>query len=321
MACADPEGERRREGSRKRTCGQRPVLIEDGERAIEPLVDVHAGFGVTGPVGIGEDLEGAFLQGDGVVVGDSPPVLEAKDGVGIEAAGPGAIGGLALRRGPGEAGIVAGEEGGEEGIGGLLVADACETELDDETILEGAEEALDATLGLRAGGGDPGDAEFVQHAADLSGGALPLQLFLERPTGVSSAFEDAVPIGVDGERQAGAAGELAEDLEVAMGGFLRVEPPGKHVAGGIIDECMQDKCGAALLQPGVLAAVTLDEHAGLGHPLAAAAMAWRAAGARAVDTCGPENAVEGGPGDDEVLPVLEEFTEVLEVHSRVGRPH
>jgi hypothetical protein len=49
-------------------------------------------------------------------------------------------------------------------------------------------------------------------------------------------------------------------------------------------------------------------------------MARRAAGARAVDASSPENAVEGGSGDDEVLPVLEELTEVLEVHPRVGRP-
>ena len=181
-------------------CGQRPALIDDGERAIEPFVDVHAGFGVAGPMGIGEDLERVLLQGDGVVVGDGPQVLETKDGVGVEPAGPGAIGGRALRRGTSEAGIVAGEEVGEEGIGRLLVADAREAEFDDETILEGAEEAFNAPLSLGTGGGDPGDAELAQHAADLGGGALPLQLLLERPAGGSCAFEDAVPIGVHGER-------------------------------------------------------------------------------------------------------------------------
>ncbi len=240
--------------------GQCPALIENSECAIEPLVDVHAGFGVTGPVGIGEDLERAVLQGDGVVVGDDPRVLETKDGVGVKPAGPGAIGGRALRRGTREAGIVAGEEIGEEGIGRLPVSNAGETEFDDEPILEGAEEAFNAPFGLRTGGRDPGDAKLAQHAADLGGGALPLQLLLQRPARVSCAFEDAVPIGVDGEGQAGTEGELAEDLEIAVGGFLRVEPASEHVAGGIIDERMQDEGRATLLQPGVVAAVALDEH-------------------------------------------------------------
>jgi|SRR5713226_2805250 len=321
MACADPERERSGERSRERTGGEFPAVIEDGEGAIEPLVDVHAGFRITGPVGIRENLERAFLEGDSVVVGDDASVLEAKDRVGVEAGGPGAIGGLALRRGPGEAGIVAGEEVGEEGIGRLLVADTGEAEFDDETILQSAEEALDAPLGLGAGGGDPGDAEFVQHAADLGGGALALQLLGERPAGVSCAFEDAVPIGVDGEREAGAAGELAKDLDVAVSGFLRVEPPGEHMAGRIIDESVQNERGAALLQPGMVAAIALDEHPRLRHALASAAMARGTAGAWAVDAGGPENTVEGGPGEDETLLVLEELTEVLEVHPRVGRPH
>ncbi len=97
-------------------------------------------------------------------------------------------------------------------------------------------------------------------------------MFLQRPARVSCAFEDSVPIGVDGEWQARAESELAEDLEVAVSGFLGVEPPGEHVAGGIINERMQDECGAALLQPGVVAAVALDEHPRLGHALAPVAM-------------------------------------------------
>lgn len=321
MACTDPERERSGERSRERMGDEDPALIEDGEGAIEPLVDVHAGFRVTGPVGIGEDLERAVLQGDGVVVSDDPRVLEAKDRVGVETGGPGAIGGLALRRWMGEEGIVAGEEVGEEGIGRLLIADAREAEFDDETILQGAEEALDAPLSLGARGRDPGDAEFVQHAADLRGGALALQLLGERPARVSRAFEDAVPIGVDGEGQAGAAGELAKDLDVAVSGFLRVEPPGEYLAGRIIDERMQDERGAALPQPSMVAAVALDEHPRLGHALAPAAMARRTAGAWAVDAGGPENPVEGGAGEDETLVVLEELTEVLEIHPHVGRPH
>ncbi len=45
-----------------------------------------------------------------------------------------------------------------------------------------------------------------------------------------------------------------------------------------------------------------------------------AAGARAGDAGGPENAVEGRPRDDEVPAIFQELAEVLEVHSRVGRP-
>lgn len=118
-------------------------------------MDFDPGFSIAGPVRIRQDLDHVLLQGDGVVIGDGARVLEAKHGVGIEPLRPGAVGALGLRRRAGEASIVAREEAREEGVRGGLIADAGETELGDEAILQRAKEALDAprpfAWGLEAG--------------------------------------------------------------------------------------------------------------------------------------------------------------------------
>jgi hypothetical protein len=53
--------------------------------------------------------------------------------------------------------------------------DACEAELDDEAVLQGAPEPFDAAFGLRRAGRDVADAEVVKDAAELGRmlGALP----------------------------------------------------------------------------------------------------------------------------------------------------
>lgn len=84
-------------------------------------------------------------------------------------------------------------------------------------------------------------------------------------------------IGVSGEGQARPKGELAEDVEIASGRFLLVEPPGEELARSIIDRCMEDEARSAIFEPGMMAAIELDEHPFLGHALAARAMLRRTA--------------------------------------------
>lgn len=297
--------------------GERLTVGEDGNRAIEALMDFDPRFGQTPTVG--DDLEQMGAQGQGVIIGDGAEVLEAEDGSGIERVRPGAVDRLWVGGGLGEARIVAGDKPAEEHVGLRLGADAGHPEFSDEAILQGPEEALDPSLGLRTAGGDPADAQFLQDAADLRGSGAAAQLFFERPGLARGACEDAVAVRVAGEGQARTESDLPEDLEVGGRGFDRIEMRAEDLASGVIDRSMEDEHGAAVFQPVVMAAVKLDEHAFLGHALAAGAMARRTSGAGAAQSGGGQEAMDGGPGEVEVLLVGEELGEVLMIDARVLR--
>jgi hypothetical protein len=290
---------------------------EDGQRPIEALVDFDASSSQAAAVG--DDLEEMRPESQRMVVGDGAEVLEAKDGIGIEPRGPGAVDRLRMRGGSGEAGIVAGDEATEERVGLGWGVDAGHAELGDEAILQGAEEALDASLGLGTAGGDPADAQLVKDAADLRGRGLAAELFFDRPGLARGAFEDPVPIGVAGQREAWAEGNLAEDLEIGGGGLDRIEVGAEDFAGGVIDRGVQDELRAAVFQPGVMAAIELDEHAFLSHALAAGAMAGRTTGAGAAHAGRGEEPMDGGTGEVEVRLVGEQVGEVLMIEAGVSR--
>lgn len=281
------------------------------------MVDFDPRFGQAAAVG--DDLEEMGAEGQGVIIGDGAEVLEAEHRIRIEALGPGPVDRLRVGGGLGEARIVAGDEATEESIGVRVGLDAGHAELGDKAILQGAEEALDPSLGLGTAGGDPADAQFVEDASDLRGSGATAELFFERPGLARRALEDAVTIGVAGEGQPRAEGDLPEDLEVRGGrlGLIEVRP--QDLAGGVIDRGVEDELGATVFQPVVMAAVKLDEHAFLRHALAAGAMARGTPGAGAAQACGGEEAVDGGPGEMEVLPVGEELGEVLMVDARIRR--
>lgn len=297
-------------------------MVDDGKRAIEALVDLDAGFGVAAAVG--QKLKDVRAEGDGVVVGDDARVLEAEDGIRDEMGGPGTIGALWPGCRPGKARIVASEESREEGVRGVCGGDAREAQFGDEPILQGAKDALNAALGLRTGGGHPVDPEFLQEATHLRRGARPLELFFEAPARGAGAPEDAVAVGVGGEGEAGSASELAEDVKVACGRFLIVEPAGEDLTRGIIHGGVQDESGTAVFEPGMMAAVELDEHAFLRHAVAAGAVLRRAAPAGAGDAGLMQEATDGLARDTYPFPFDEELGEVLVVDGGVGsagEPH
>ena len=106
-----------------------------------------------------------------------------------------------------EAAVVVGDEAGQDAIGRVDVASSRQTEFAGEAVLEHAPEAFDAAFGLRALGGDEGDAELFKSAAELSGVALAGELFVERPV-IVVAGEDAAAIAVEGDGDAEAAQEV-----------------------------------------------------------------------------------------------------------------
>ena len=196
-----------------------------------------------------------------------------------------------IARGAGKAAIEAGPEAIEDTLGLRCSAGVLESEFGDEAVLEGAEEPFDPAFGLWGRGGDPGDAEFAQGAADLGVGDIACELVGDGET-AGVVGKHAVAIGVDGRGDAVALNETAEKQQVAVAVFMRPKDAIEDFAGGIIDGGLEDELRAAGFQPAMGAAVHLDEQAGLGHAVAAAPMAWGPAVARGAEAGLPEPALK-----------------------------
>ncbi len=160
------------------------------------LVDLDERLGIAALAARGEQLDELRPEGDRVVVVDCALVFEAEDSLWIEARGPGTIGGGWMGWGLGEAGVEARKELPEEGIRALTIDDAGEAQFSGQAVLEGAKEPLDTALRLRALGGDPLDAKFLQGARDLCGGGFPSELLLEGKSFGFAAVEDTMAITV-----------------------------------------------------------------------------------------------------------------------------
>jgi hypothetical protein len=293
-------------------------MVEDGDAAIEALVDLDDRFGVVALVRAGQELDLCGPERDRVVVAHGALVFEAEDRLGVEAGGPGPIGSGWVRRRLGEAGVVTREEVSQEGIGSFAVGDAGQAQFGAQAILERAKEPLDTALGLGAAGGDPVDAQFRERAADLCGRGFPGQLLLEgeRPLRLAP-MEDAVAITVRGDRDALRLGEGVEDQEVAVSIFLIAKRGCGDLAGRIVEDRDERQPGSPLVEPGVRAAVELDEEAFLGHPLTTATVARWAPTPRAGPARLAQDAADRGPREGQAFPLVQEFLQVVVVDTDV----
>ena len=88
--------------------------------------------------------------------------------------------------------------------------------------------------------------------------AWPWRLLGERPVGIV-AREDVEAVPVQFQRQATLPAGVVEDRDVAMQILLGPEAQGQRRGGGIVDQPMQRRPGAAVLEPGVRAGVELGE--------------------------------------------------------------
>ena len=89
----------------------------------------------------------------------------------------------------------------EKAISGLQRADAGQPQLTDQAILEGAPQPFDAALRLRRERRDHRDTEIVQQASDLRWLTLPGELFIDRLFVGEWTHENAVPIGIECQRE------------------------------------------------------------------------------------------------------------------------
>ena len=90
-------------------------------------------------------------------------------------------------------------------------------------------------------------------------------------------------------------------------------------ACGVVDGEQQGEARAALLDPGVMAAVELEQHPRLWHALAPDAVLWWTAPPRAGHAGPRQDAPHRGAAEGEALVLLEQLGEVGVVGARVAR--
>lgn len=193
--------------------GNELVVVVDEEAAVEALGDLNTAAAVGARAWAAGNLDPAAGEGNGVVLGGDPGVVAGEAGVEIpRGRSPGWAG---ILGGPGKSLVVARDELGEAAERLLHRRGPFQAQDANESILNGAPEALDAALGLRAVGGDVADAEFAQHAAPLGGVALSRQFLLEAPVAVV-ADEDTGAVTVEGGREPVPCDEPLEKCRVAV---------------------------------------------------------------------------------------------------------
>lgn len=282
--------------------------VGDGERAVEVRMDLDARPGVAAARRAWAQLEDAPIVQDGVIVLDRAQVFKTADAVQVRR-------GRAPRRlgmgwGMGEAGVVAWEKPIEDPLRLRERVRLGETEFADEAILKGAEEPFHAALALRRLGRDPANAQFLERPSDLGGLHRPVELVRQRQWEAGVPAKDPMAIRVGGGGDPMATEDLAEQEEVAVGIFLRAKDAAEDPSSRVVDRPMEDEAGTAVLQPGMVTAVHLDQEAGLGHGLTPTAVARWAVAAGSGNPVGPEEPLHRRAGDVHAFPFRQELGEV-----------
>ncbi len=294
------------------------AAVIHGKRASEMRVNLDAEAGIAASAWSGPHLEEAPVELHGVVVLDGALVLETTDAVEVARGRSWPPGGLRVHRSVRELGIVAREKPIEHALGLRERARLRETELDDEAILEGAEEPLDPSLRLWGVRADPADAEFLEGAPDLGGLGPALELLGQRQRRAGIAVEDPVTVRVRRTGEPIAADEVAEEQEVAMRVLLQAEDPAEDPARRVIEGGVEHEPRPAIFEPGMVAAVHLDEEARLGHAVPAAAMTGWAASAGTTKPGRTEEPLDRPTRDTEALALSEQLGEVVIIHARIA---
>ncbi len=294
---------------------QASVAVVEGDAAIERLVDVHFGAGEAEAAGLLGDLEAAAFPLHDVVVADGAFMHEAADAREIFWSRPPRSGGFT--RLPGESAIVIGDELAQHGVGRVEVLSTSQAEFAAQAILQQAPEAFDAAFGLRAIGGDEGDAQLFQGAAELGGLALASELFFDRP-GVVIAHEDAAVIAVKSQGHAEAAQQLAQQAEIAERGFCGEELRGQDFPGGVVLHAEGGESRAAALEPIVRAAVQLHQFAEPRGTHTALTMSGSTTLSRRADAVVAQQTAQGFTAKGKALALDQLLAEMVVVEADVG---
>src|SRR5271165_1116459 len=294
---------------------QAGVAVVKGDAPVESLIDVDLGSGKAEALSLLGDLEALALPLHDVVVADHALMNEATDAVEIFRSRTPC--GLHFTRTAGEAAVVVSHENAQHGVGGVEIAGLSQTEFAGEAVLEHAPKAFDAALGLRTAGGDEGDAELFESAAELGGLAFAGELFFDRPK-VVVAHEDAAVIAVEGEGSAVAAQQLAQQREIAERGFGRKELSGQDFSGGVVLQAESGEARTAAFEPVVGRTVELHQLAFTGGAQTALAMSRSAAFAGRTDAGLTQEAAQGFATEGEALELAKFFPEMMIVEADIG---
>jgi len=218
----------------------------------------------------GRDLGPAARDRDGVIARHHAAVAAGEDAV--EIAWRRAQRRTRFARITGPAAVVTGHELGQVGGRRRQRGVALEAQLGSEAVLERGPQALDATLGLGAGGGDEADREFLDYVAELGGVLAPGQLFLERPVRVV-AHQDPTAIAVQRQRHSVPLDQVAQQHDVAVQVLGGTERQGQDLAGGVIHSPEQAVGHPGVREPRERAAVDQYQRPAARRPLPAAVVA------------------------------------------------
>jgi hypothetical protein len=293
---------------------QTGVTVVERHSSVKGLVDLHFGAGKAEAARLLRDLEAAAFPLHDVVVADGALVKEAADAV--EAVRCGTPGGFHLAGLFGETAVVVGDESAQHGVGGVEIMSASKAEFAAQAILQHAPEAFDAAFGLRAVGGDEGDGQLFQGAAELGRLTFTGELFLDGPV-VVVADEDAAVIAVKSERHTVAAEQLFQQAEIAESGFRGEELGGQDFAGGVVLHAKSGELGAAAFEPVVWAAVELHEFAEARGTHTALAMSGSAAFSRRPETMLTQQAAQGFATQGKAFALGQLLAKMVVVKARV----
>jgi hypothetical protein len=176
------------------------------------------------------------------------------------------------------------------------------------------------TLGLGAPCGDGADAELREGAAHLGRGPRVGEAQLLGRQLALSLAERPVAVVIHGSRQAVAADDGPQHLEVARGVLLVAERGRDHPARGVVDRGHQGELGPASLEPVVARPVELEQETLLGHPVPSTPVAGRTPVARAGATRGAQDAAHRDPAQRDALVFRQQFREVAVVGPVVAGP-
>src|SRR5713226_7424935 len=277
---------------------QAGVAIVERDAPVESLIDLHFGTGEAEAARLLGDLEAAALPLHDVVVADDALMHEAADAV--ETFRSRTPSGCVFARLPGEAAVVVGDEFAQHSVGGVDVGCLGKTQFAGEAILQHAPETLDTAFGLRAVGGDEGDAQLLQCAAELRRLAFSSELFFHRPA-VVIADEDAAVIPVKSQRHTVAAQQLAKQAEIAESGFRREELRGQDFTSGVVLHAQSGEPRAAAFEPVMRAAVELHKFSQPRGTQAALAMSGSSAFARRAQAVLAQQTAQGFAAEREAL--------------------
>ena len=125
-------------------------------------------------------------------------------------------------------------------------------------------------------------------------------------------------VAVEGERNAAAPDDLLQQEEVAARVLDGAEEGVHGCAGRIVDGEQQGEARAAFLEPGVMAAVDLQQHPLAGHPLTPDTVLGRPAPAGTRDAGPRQDPADGPTAHVQALVLPEQLGEVGVVRSRVA---